>query len=135
MNLFDIIKDVANVVQKAGSIDLSRQLLDAMQLALEMQEELRRLKEENANLKKKNDLRPFVERHNDPFITLKNDAQELRYCSHCWDAEEKLIQLHCNEKAGRFECPHCKVDGIFDFQKCEATMHSSYAGGGSRLFE
>lgn len=134
MNFYDGIKDVATVLKTAGNIELYQKLLDIGAQALDMQDELFHLREENANLKKKNDLHPLIERHNESFITLKNDAPKLRYCSHCWDAEEKLIQLHCNEKAGRFECPHCKVNGIFDFQKCEATMHSSYAGRANRIF-
>ena len=135
MSLYEFIKDAIKVAQKADNIELYQKLLDIGAQALEMQDELRRLTEENVNLKKKSDWRPFVERHNEPFITLKNDAQKLRYCLHCWDVEEKVVQLHCNEGSGKFTCPHCKVNGIFDFQKYEETVHSSYAGRANRLFE
>lgn len=126
MNIFGLIKDIASVAQKADNLDLYKKLLDVSSMASEMKDELDRLKEENANLKKKNDLRPSIERHEESFITLKGSNPKLRYCSHCWDAEEKLIQLYCNEGSGRFECPHCKFDGIFDFEKYDATCHSSY---------
>jgi hypothetical protein len=135
MSLYNGIKDVACVLKTAGHIELYQKVLDIGAQALEMQDELFRLKEENADLKKKKDLRPLIERHNEPFITLINDAQKLRYCSHCWDAEDKLIQLYCHEKSERFECPHCKFDGIFDSEKYDATCHSSYAGRANHLFE
>lgn len=130
MSLYDVIKDAANVVQKADNIELYRQLLDAMKMSLEMQEELRSLKEENIELKKKRDLRPLIERHNEPFITLKDDKQKLRYCSHCWDAEEKTIQLHCNEENGTSFCPHCKIEGVYNQAKNESYYQSFSAENG-----
>jgi hypothetical protein len=135
MSFYDGIKDVATVLKTAGNIELYQKLLDIGAQALEMQDELRRLTEENENLKKKSDLRPLIERHNESFITLKNDNQKLRYCSHCWDAEEKLIQLLCNEKSGTFECPHCEILGVFDVARNESTCSSSYAGRVDFLFE
>lgn len=135
MSLYDVIKDAANVVQKADNIELYRQLLDAMKMSLEMQEELRSLKEENIELKKKRDLRPLIERHKESFITLKDEHPQLRYCAHCWDAEEKLIQLLCNEKSGTFDCPHCEIFGVFDVARNESTCSSSYAGRVDFLFE
>lgn len=124
MSFYDGIKDVATVLKTAGNIELYQKLLDIGAQALDMQDELFHLKEENANLKKKNDLRPLIERHNESFITLKNDNQRLRYCSHCWDVEEKLVQLHCSEEHGSFFCPHCKVEGVYDLEKNERYYQS-----------
>ena len=135
MSFYDGIKDAIKVAQKVDNIELYQKLLDIGAQALDMQEELRRLKEENANLKKKNDLRPLIERHKESFITLKDEQPQLRYCAHCWDAEEKLIQLLCNEKSGTFDCPHCKIFGVFDVARNESTCSSSYVGRADFLFE
>lgn len=117
MSIYDLLKDAASIAQKADNIDLYRKLLDVSAQALDMQNELYRLNNEINELKKTQDLLPLIERHKEAFITLKNENTELRYCSHCWDAERKLIQLFCREDRGGFYCPHCKVDGVFDVEK------------------
>lgn len=117
MSIYDLLKDAASIAQKADNIDLYRKLLDVSSQALEMQNELHRLNNEISKLKEVHDLLPLIERHKEAFITLKNENTELRYCSHCWDAEKKLIQLFCREDRGDFYCPHCKVDGVFDVEK------------------
>ena len=114
MGLYDAMKDAINLAQKADNIELYRQLLDLSAQALELQAEVARLKEENAELKKKEDLSASIVRHAESFVTKVGDEANLRYCSHCWDADQKLIQLRCDEEDATFVCPHCKVSGIYD---------------------
>lgn len=120
MSFYDAIKDAASLAQKADNIELYRQLLDLSAQALELQAEVARLKEENAELRKKEDLSSSIIRHAEPFITKAGDEANLRYCSHCWDAEQKLIQLRCDEEDASFVCPHCNVAGIYDNQRYNA---------------
>lgn len=58
-------------------------------------------------------------RHKQPFITLKDDANEIIYCSRCWDVNHKLVQVRCNEH-GWFNCVECENTGIFDQKKADA---------------
>lgn len=120
MGLYEAVKDVAKLAQQADNIDLYRRLLDLSAQALDMQDEISKLKEENARLKRKQDLSSSIQRHKESFITLEGEEPMLRYCSHCWDADEKLVQLLCDEDAGSFGCPHCKVQGVFDKAKNDA---------------
>ncbi|HEZ7991258.1 MAG TPA: hypothetical protein RWO66_09965 [Ruminococcus sp.] len=48
MGLYEGIKDAIGLAQKADNIDLYKQLLDLGAQALEMQAEITRLREENA---------------------------------------------------------------------------------------
>ena len=114
MSFYEAFKDAMNMAQKADNIELYRQLLDLSAQALELQAEVARLKEENAELRKKEDLSSAIVRHAESFITKDGDEANLRYCSHCWDADQKLIQLRCDEEDATFVCPHCKVSGIYD---------------------
>ena len=114
MSFYEAFKDAMNMAQKADNIELYRQLLDLSAQALELQAEVARLKEENAELRKKEDVSASIVRHAEPFITKVGDEANLRYCSHCWDADQKLIQLRCDEEDATFVCPHCKVSGIYD---------------------
>ncbi len=117
MGLYEGIKDVAKVVQQADNIELYRQLLDLSAQALDMQAEIARLKEENEALKKKRNMADKIIRHLEPYITLEGEKPTLVYCSHCWDADGRIVQLNCNESNGTFSCPHCRMRGIYDKQK------------------
>ena len=88
MGLYEGIKDIANVVLKADNIDLYRHLIELSAQALELQNEINRLNNENMELKKTRDLENRIERCEESYITLKNDAPKILYCSHCWDSEE-----------------------------------------------
>lgn len=113
MGLYEGIKDVANLVQKADNIELYRQLLDLSAQALEMQNKISELIAENKTLKEQQEISNKIERHKEPYITLVDDKQHILYCSHCWDADKKIIQIEINGK-GKFFCPHCKYDGYYD---------------------
>ena len=116
MGLYDAMRDVLNIAQKADNIELYRKLLDLNAQVLELQTEVARLKKENTDLREKEDLSSLLIRHIESFITKKGDVIDLRYCSHCWDVDEKLVQLLCDEENGTFVCPHCKMQGIYDIQ-------------------
>ena len=113
MGLYEAVKDVAKLAQQADNIDLYRRLLDLSAQALDMQDEISKLKNENAELKKRRDVSNEIVRHKEPCITLRNDNDNLYYCSHCWDSQQLLIQINCH-KDGTFECPHCRATGNYD---------------------
>lgn len=121
MGLYEGIKDVAKVIQKADNIDLYQKLLDLCKQALDMQDEISRLKAENAELKKQTDLQSRIERRKELYLTLK--GEDFMYCSPCWDAEKLLIQLHKREFNGSYSCPRCKQKGVYDAVIFEAKKH------------
>ena len=122
MGLYDGIKDVANIIQKADNIELYKKLIDLCAQALEMQEELAMLKLENRELKEQKSIADKIERHEEPYITLKNDVPHILYCSHCWDSNRKLIQGKCNS-SGQMYCPECKERFIYDKDKHASRKH------------
>lgn len=134
MGLYDAMKDAINLAQKADNIELYRQLLDLSSQALELQAQVARLKEENAELRKKEDLSSSIIRHAEPFITKAGDEATLRYCTHCWDADQKLIQLRCDEEDATFICPHCKVSGIYDTQWYNAWQRRQEVDNSGMMF-
>ena len=113
MSLYEGIKDVAQVLQKADNIDLYRQLLDLCAQALDLQAENSKLRKENEELRIKKSNADRVCRHVEPVITLTDDTENLYYCSHCWDSEQLLIQVSCLHN-GVFVCPHCKTSASYD---------------------
>lgn len=101
MGLYEGIKDAIGIAQKADNIELYRQLLDLGAQALDMQAEITRLREENEELKKANDLESRIIMHKENYITLKDDAEEIHYCPNCWGLTHKLIPKTEN---GCYEC-------------------------------
>lgn len=116
MNLYDKIKDFAKLVQKADNIDLYKQALDLASQAQDQQDEIRRLREENKKLNELLATKGSIVRNVERYLTIDGDSKEIKYCSHCWDADQKLIQLDWWED-GSFSCPHCKNKAIYDIQK------------------
>ena len=115
MGLYEGIKDAIGLAQKADNANLIKQLLDLGAQALEMQDEIRKLKEENEELKMANDLESRIIRHPENFITLDGESDDIRYCAVCWGNEHKLIQLRINDdEYCEFICIKCKNCGIYD---------------------
>ena len=108
MGLYEGIKDAIGLAQKADNIDLYKQLLDLGAQALEMQAEITRLREENAELKKDRDLESKIQRYNKPFVTISDDDKSIKYCATCWGKDKQLIQLHQRYYNGT-ECLECNI--------------------------
>lgn len=111
MNAYEIIKKCLSIAQKADNIELVKSLIEAQSQILELQNENSNLRSSISKMEDSNKLSKEIERHTEPFITLKENY-EIKYCAHCWDYEQKLIQLDC--VSGKFTCPHCKYEGYYD---------------------
>lgn len=87
-----------------------------------MQAEITRLREENAESRKANDLESRIIRHDQPYITLSDDDKEIKYCASCWGNNKKLIQLICNHSNGAFQCPISETRDIYDEEKYRESL-------------
>lgn len=108
MGLYDAMKDVVSLAQKADNVELYRQLLDLSAQALDLQAEVARLKEENAELKKHRVLEDDIEYYVDAFVTRKSDTKPIKYCAACWVDKKKLVPLQ-DIKWDNYDCPLCKA--------------------------
>lgn len=132
MGLYEGIKDVAKVIQQADNVELYKQLIELSAQALDLQNEIVRLTTENAELKKAKDIENNIERHSEPYITLKSDSEKTLYCSHCWDYERKLIQVKCYDSGG-FKCTHCENNGAYDKARYEENQRNAWETQNKRL--
>ena len=94
MGLYERIRDVAMLIQKTGNSELYGQLIELGAEALDMQNEIVSLSAENTELKKSKDIENRIERHREPYITLKDDLIQVLYCSCCFSSSS--ILLFCN---------------------------------------
>ena len=108
MGLYEGIKDIANIAQKADNIELYKQLLDLGAQALDMQNQIRALKEENAELKKNKDIEQDIEYYVDSYITKKSDQKPIKYCAACWADKKKIVPIQKNRERV-YLCPLCNA--------------------------
>ena len=108
------IKSAADIVRKGDNLELYAMLLDLYAKALELQDENKELKEKLSEKSSIDSLRDRIIRHEQPFITLKEDDPQIYYCAHCWDSKDKLIQLNTFPRSAEFFCSECKNTGVYD---------------------
>lgn len=108
LGLYDGIKDVAKIVQQADNIELYQKLLDLSAQALDMQDEIAKLREENSELKRVKNMEDDIEYHIDSFVTRKSDAKPIKYCAACWVDKKKLVPIQ-DVQHNNFLCPLCKA--------------------------
>ena len=92
MSLYEGLKDVISIAQKADNVELYRMLIDLSKDALDLQNDLYNLTKENRELKELNNNEKKIMYHkNKPYITLENDKRGMQYCGTCWGADKKLV--------------------------------------------
>ena len=101
MGLLDTAKSILAMVKKYNDIELNQQIIDLTQQSLDLINENVRLTQENEELKKANDLESRIIMHKENYITLKDDAEEIHYCSNCWGLNHKLVP---KTDRGCYEC-------------------------------
>lgn len=113
MVIYDKLKQLYDIVKDNGCMDALQMILDLQREILDYEKDMIALQNENKSLKENAGIVDKIIRHDQPFLTIQNDSTGVLYCAHCWDADRKLIQVgHKNN--GKFICPHCKSDGIYD---------------------
>ncbi|MDD4594715.1 MAG: hypothetical protein PHY33_06360 [Methanobacteriaceae archaeon] len=109
MSLYEGIKDVASIVQKADNIELYEKLLDLQRDALDILDENKSLKERirelenNLNIEEK-----LLFKDNAYYLEQKDKEPDGPFCSVCWDRDKKLIRLHF-DSGTRYDCNVCKT--------------------------
>ncbi len=113
MSLYDGFKDVIGIAQKADNIELYKQLLDLSAEALELQNKINELTQENRKLRQEVETNKTIVRHADgDYITLADDELNIKYCSTCWGKNQKLIQIKENPEVNAIypKCPICLTE-------------------------
>ena len=109
----EAIKDVIAVAQQADNVPLVRELIDAQKQILDLIEENQRLRAQVKELQETSDISEKIVRHEDAYITLKDDPQNLIYCSCCWDTQRILVQGQ-KTGVGTYTCPSCGTNAYYD---------------------
>ncbi len=97
-----IIDTITELAGKAATIAKKKNDMEFMSTVVEIQTQIIELKQQNELLIKKLDLSDKILRHSDGlYVTLKDDPNNIRYCSTCWGRDGKLVQI------GSHQCNVC----------------------------
>ena len=121
MSLYDSLKEIACTLKKEKQRELYEQLIDLGAQVLELQHEEHRLRSENEELRKNNQIENQIERHKEPYLTLRYDSDKIMYCARCWDYEKKLVQVKCMD-AVTYRCTQCSNQGVYEEVKKQGNL-------------
>ena len=105
MTLTEVLNKALSLAEATNDFELIRTMQIAMQMAVEMQAEIEEMKEKRA-------FRQGVIRDlKRTLVTVAGTNKNVVYCSVCWDAGERLVQMKdVSDGVGsrRYRCPECK---------------------------
>ena len=108
MGIIENVKEVADLVKKAGNIDLYRKIIELEGEIIELTHQKRSLGGQMEELKRLlNTKQQMV--FNKPFYYQGDDPHP--YCPKCWESDKEAIHLDGPQEmmAGpRYDCPNCK---------------------------
>lgn len=113
MGWYEAIKDGITVAQQADNVPLVRELIDAQKQILDLVQENQKLREKIREMQETADVAGKIVRHEDAYITLRDDPENLIYCSCCWDTKRMLVQGQKNG-VGTYTCPSCGTNAYYD---------------------
>jgi hypothetical protein len=120
MGLLDEMKEVGDLIKKAGDIDLYRRIVKLEGEVTELTRDKRRgedrIEELERALKFKNELK-----FEDPYYWL--DGDPAPYCPACWSGKRQathIVTVREQLKYDKHQCPSCKH--IFDDGACSSPV-------------
>jgi len=113
---YDITKDLLNAAKEDGYQDLADKAMAIQAKLFEFKEEnenlkdeIKKLQDQLTSLTKKAEIEETLIPHTSPYFTQKGDTLDRFFCAHCWQSEQKLMQIQYYGDT-RYYCPHCKSD-------------------------
>jgi hypothetical protein len=115
MSILENAKDVAKAVHEINNLELYQRVLGLHSDIIELVEENNRLRHENTELRKHNEIKGRLRLVTNPgdvyFLYDQNGEQEDGpFCTVCWDIDGKLVRpFSYNDEGGRgYICEYCR---------------------------
>jgi hypothetical protein len=108
VGVIENMKDVADLVKKAGDIDLYRKIVSLEGEVLDLTREKRRLEARVEELEKSLEFKGQL-KFDKPFFWM--DGDNTPYCPSCWEVKGiavHLFQYYKNQEETRWDCTNCK---------------------------
>jgi hypothetical protein len=108
MGVIDNMKDIADLIKKAGDLELYRKIVESEGEVIELTRENRRLGEKVNELEKTIAIHKKMV-HQPPFHFQEGDPTP--FCSPCWETKKLAVHVifsYDNDEQTRWDCPTCK---------------------------
>lgn len=107
-NISDL-KNIADILQKAGKTEELQKIYELQQQQLDMQSEIQELKKENEALKEKLNEKEEIHFDKARGVYVKNGAEDEYFCPTCWEKDKNQIRLHRRgDDDVLYDCKVCK---------------------------
>jgi vacuolar-type H+-ATPase subunit I/STV1 len=109
MGIIENAKEIADLVKKAGDIDLYRKIVELEGEVIELTREKRALEEKVAEQDKALQLQKALKFSSEGFYWI--EGEQVPYCPRCWEVQRRVVHLFhafTNEDKTRYDCPDCK---------------------------
>jgi len=110
MGVLDDVKEIGDLIKKAGDIELYRRIVKLEGEVIDLTRDKRYLEEKNEELQRELRFRGALE-FKGPFYWLKGDG--VPYCPKCWEDNAKpvhVIYSHRNPHGEYWRCAICRTD-------------------------
>jgi hypothetical protein len=108
MGIIDTFKDVATLVNKAGSMELYQKIVELQTQVMGVLEENHALRNQLREASERLRFQMLLEFRGNMYWARDGDGNESGpYCSKCWDADTKAIRLQRIENGVQW-CPRCE---------------------------
>ncbi len=108
MGLIENMKELADLIKKAGDIELYRKIVEAEGEIMGLTQENRRLGEKVLELERTLALQKRMEFKE---LFYFQDGDKTPHCPNCWEASKLAVHVTLifdDPKRTRWDCPHCK---------------------------
>jgi hypothetical protein len=108
MGVLDEMKEIGDLIKKAGDIELYRKIVKLEGEVTELTRDKRRAEEKNEELQRALKFKTELE-FREPFYWLKGDS--VPYCPVCWEDKTKAVHIvysHRNSHGEYWDCKTCR---------------------------
>lgn len=114
MGVIENLKDIADLIKKAGDLDLYRKIIESEGAVIELTRENRRLEEKVSELGKTLEVQKRMH-FTEPFYY--QDGDKTPYCPACWEGNNKAVHVTFgfdDPERTRWDCPLCKHNYLIE---------------------
>jgi hypothetical protein len=108
MGIIENAKEIANLVKKAGDIELYRKIVDLEGEVVELTHENRTLKEELRRRNEQQDITSRLQTRDNAYYLVDGEILDGPFCMRCWDVDRKLVRERHGATQGTHFCVECR---------------------------
>ncbi len=111
MGIIENAKDLAELIKKAGDVELYRRIVELEGEVIELTHENRSIKEELRQRGEQGEIQRSLEHDGEKYWRNHDGKKDGPFCATCWDVDSKLVRMrsyHDVRDRLRHVCEYCR---------------------------